>query len=968
MKTIVKSLLSGLLLPVYAQTALQPELLLLEDGKKISITAQAPGGYEALDLSWDFRITTETGTDSGTLPRIKCNNRILKHTAALPELPERTRFVLHAALIDQKGNTAAHGQVKFATPPQPLWRNFKEGIPDGTVPAPWIPVKLEKRQVTVWGRRYVFGNSPLPSQIYSQGFKLLASPMKVILSPAPRSWELISAVRKDDTCVEFQWKGSREQIHYKAVTQIYFDGVIRLDVTIPGSQKVSRFALEMPCRSDLLSYVHRGPWQFGGLKTGYPVPEKKENYSIRNVFYLQNEEVGLCWFDGMKFDWKLNRPGHALELIPGSKRNTLRINYIDAPGEYEQDRVFTAGFQALPVRPMPALCPQMQMSYSVVYRDEDPAVRPAWYSPLEYQAEGNFNPAQGSIEMLVKPAGKGKMRRETFFQTTHGRYYILNFGYDSNDGVFFQIYEFGQNKINLNTKRHIPADQWSHVAVTWGDATRIYVNGECAAEQKRKGSTAVMPVLLHAGGRRFTVDSLRISSTPRSVFHPGAPAVADEQTLLLDHFEKTGYVNGRRAVIPEKISKDAEAGYFNPDGNCCPGFRGQGLAPWNAPRRSMIEGYALLGAKALMFHASQYTDEACAGMYISNPAAFKKTVKAIHDSGMKALVYVNNSLSNKDRLWDTHREDWLITPKGYPFTSAEHPGDKAYQACPRSEYIDYFFWRLAENMDQYQIDGAFLDGRMYATCDNAKHGCGVVNFEGKRVAGRDIWDGRLKAWRFYNLLQARKGYGEQHKSSLWDAPTCFFWHGIWEGEQFMNLKADGRKKLDILPLEGFRMLLNGFPYGLPTRFASYVEQPFSAVENCTYAFVHGTTWTQTYRINEMQVISPYWKALEQFGASNQHFLPYWSATPPVLQTPDELLKVSAYVNKGKVLLIAANFNEEHDGITGDIQLDLETLGLKNIQIKDAFSKENIKVLNGDSFRVNIKSFRQAWFVIEEKKL
>ena len=120
MKTIVKSLLSGLLLPVYAQTALQPELLLLEDGKKISITAQAPEGYEALDLSWDFRITTETGTDSGTLPRIKCNNRILKHTAALPELPERTRFVLHAALIDQKGNTAAHGQVKFATPPQPL--------------------------------------------------------------------------------------------------------------------------------------------------------------------------------------------------------------------------------------------------------------------------------------------------------------------------------------------------------------------------------------------------------------------------------------------------------------------------------------------------------------------------------------------------------------------------------------------------------------------------------------------------------------------------------------------------------------------------------------------------------------------------------------------------------------------------------------------------------------------------------
>ena len=511
-------------------------------------------------------------------------------------------------------------------------------------------------------------------------------------------------------------------------------------------------------------------------------------------------------------------------------------------------------------------------------------------------------------------------------------------------------------------------DEWTHIALTWGDEMVLRINGKAVAGSKHRESMKVFPTILRLGGRNIYADSIRISKRPRTDFCLSVHVTMDQDTLLADNFEKNGYINGRHATIPEKVSEEAECGYLMPDTLLAEDAYGKCIQPMRAKVKSRIEGYAALGIETMIYHAAQYADEAFSGLYIHDEAAFKSSLGAIRKNGMKAVIYTGNSLSNKDRLWDTHREDWLITPKGYPFTSAEHPGDKAYQACSRSEYIDYFFWRLAENMDQYQIDGAFLDGRMYATCDNAKHGCGVVNFEGKRVAGRDIWDGRLKAWRFYNLLQARKGYGEQHKSSLWDAPTCFFWHGIWEGEQFMNLKADGRKKLDILPLEGFRMLLNGFPYGLPTRFASYVEQPFSAVENCTYAFVHGTTWTQTYRINEMQVISPYWKALEQFGASNQHFLPYWSATPPALQTPDELLKVSAYVNKGKVLLIAANFNEEHDGITGDIQVDLETLGLKNIQIKDAFSKENIEVLNGDSFRVNIKSFRQAWFVIEEKKL
>ena len=151
----------------------------------------------------------------------------------------------------------------------------------------------------------------------------------------------------------------------------------------------------------------------------------------------------------------------------------------------------------------------------------------------------------------------------------------------------------------------------------------------------------------------------------------------DQDTLLADNFEKNGYINGRHATIPEKVSEEAECGYLMPDTVLAEDAYGKCIQPMRAKVKSRIEGYAALGIETMIYHAAQYADEAFSGLYIHDEAAFKSSLGAIRKNGMKAVIYTGNSLSNKDRLWDTHREDWLITPKGYPFTSAEHPGDKA---------------------------------------------------------------------------------------------------------------------------------------------------------------------------------------------------------------------------------------------------------------------------------------------------
>ena len=504
-------------------------------------------------------------------------------------------------------------------------------------------------------------------------------------------------------------------------------------------------------------------------------------------------------------------------------------------------------------------------------------------------------------------------------------------------------------------------------SIIMGKRLALYVDGKLTKAVLRKGALKVFPVNIFAGGKKVFVDGLKISGIVKNKFDLSGPPQPDNNTLLLDNFESESWTNGRRSTIPDKIAVEAEAGYLSPDCSLTEGKWGKGVNSMKVPVKSMVEGLAALGMKDIQFHADQYTDESCAGLYIQNEKAFKKALKAIHKAGMRAIMYTNNSLSNRDRMWDAYADKWLITPHGTPFVKAGIPDEKTFQTCPRSEYAEYFFWRLGKLMDKYGVDGFFLDGRMYSSCNNALHGCGVKNFEGKLVPERNVWDGRKKQLRMYKLIKQRNGYCEQHKSGNWDAPTCFLWDCVWEGEQLMGLSLGNRKKLDILPLSAMRAQLNGIPYGVPSRYSAYAYAPFSPLDNCTYAFVHGTTWGMTYRIDEVLTLSPYWKALDNFGATYQGFRSYWSKTPPALATPDKMLKVSAYVKPGKALLIIANFNENKSYVQGEIKLDFKVLGLKNPKVTNAFSGKSTSLKNGDLLPVKIKSFRQAWFLLEDQK-
>ncbi|MBR2358298.1 MAG: hypothetical protein IKA65_09785 [Lentisphaeria bacterium] len=941
---------------------LSAKVKLLDRGNTLTAEISARSLVCSPQAHYILDILDPNGKIIKKLGKSSIKNNIVKK--AISGLNERSKFLLRIILEDG-GEELLSCTVPFATPPAPVW--LKKPNPDrpddSKVLAPWTPLKLDGTRVECWNRQFIFAeNSPVPVQAVSSKVELLAAPAKVVSVPAIK-WQLLKVRQINPGTVRFDYLGKTAGgAAVEAFSEVYFDGVVRTDLELPANCRFEKLYLELAYNRSCALFSHQGPGMFGGLFNMRKVA-RSENYNYIPNYMLVNDYVGMGWFDAMPFNWPLKNSDSVVQMLPESDRATVRINYIDQAKVYPVKRRFSWGLQSFPARPVTENNDDLKMCYSIRYGDEN---RPAWYSTVDYLAEGNVNIRQGAMEIKFKLPPQHKAE-DYLLQLTHGDACELQLMVDAAGKLFVRERAYNTVKWKIAGSEKLSPAIWHHAAINYdGKNIYLYLNGKLQGRIPRSQLMTIEPTRIAAGGKNVTVDELRISRQMRNKFALEQAPAADADTLLCDNFDVQSYCNGRRCTVPLKISDAAEAGYLMPDTRLIDGVRGKAVGPLTVPVRNLVEGYAMMGVKTVCYHASQPTDEAFAGLYIKDEKRLKSSLDAVHKYGMKAIIYVGNSISTYDRLFDAYADEWLIEPRGVPFVPPWKPDEKGYQACPRSEYIEYFFYRLGKLIDDYGFDGIFLDGRMESECSNLRHGCGIRNFDGELVPKRDIWDSRYKARYLYNVFENRNCYGEQHKSGNWNIPNCFYWDGVWEGEQTMGVRLNGRKKLDFWPLEAMRGQINGIPYGMRSRNTAYVRAPFSAIENCTYSFVHGTIWTMTYRPEEGHVAAPYFLVQEKFGTAPENFLPYWAKLPPAKQTCHDLLKVSAYSKPGKALIMVANFNEDSPRIKGTIQLDLNVLKIKDPVLINAFSGKAVNIARDGSFEVNIKSFRQDWFIIKEK--
>ncbi|MGI6742425.1 MAG: hypothetical protein ACOX4O_02060 [Eubacteriales bacterium] len=273
------------------------------------------------------------------------------------------------------------------------------------IPKPFLPVRVNtaglEHIVGVIGREYVFGANGLLKSAASEGYDLLAAPVRIVSSEdgTPSEWQTdyndnkssAFIMSRADNEVIICGAMQSERFIINTATTIGYDGNISIDFKLmtrgdtPAEvfgtaerrklqYKLDRLWLEIPLCSKLMTLFHMYPnseIKIGDMqkpKTSTSMsgklPDNLVALPFKPLLWLGNEDRGFGWYADNDKNWQPAEKDRAIELIRSGEDLILRIRLLDnhpeswkaAPsdGVYAYHPVeFSFGFQVTPVKPFP---------------------------------------------------------------------------------------------------------------------------------------------------------------------------------------------------------------------------------------------------------------------------------------------------------------------------------------------------------------------------------------------------------------------------------------------------------------------------------------------------------------------------------------------------------------------------------------------------------------------------------------
>jgi hypothetical protein len=257
-----------------------------------------------------------------------------------------------------KGQEVAVQEAPFTVHAPPAWLGSKIGITDdNTVPAPWTPLKADRRakMLECWGPRRV-GAGLLPTALSTAGHEMLASPMT--LSGTVNGYHLKTADPK------LTWgQTAPAKAIYTATARtgevlvstrnvLEFDGLLWITLTVrsTGPLRVDNLMLDLPLRADIATLM-QVPNNF--RETGFVHPWHGR-VGAGTQIWLGNEDGGVqCTIPTAK-NWLNIDRAKQLQILPDTNGCvTLRLNLVDKPSTFSEPITYEFGLQLTPVRPHP---------------------------------------------------------------------------------------------------------------------------------------------------------------------------------------------------------------------------------------------------------------------------------------------------------------------------------------------------------------------------------------------------------------------------------------------------------------------------------------------------------------------------------------------------------------------------------------------------------------------------------------
>ena len=837
------------------------------------------------------------------------------------------------------GAVLASAELPVRRPQAPEWLNCREGVTDELLP-PWTPVQVDGGIVRVWGREVDLSSGPLPRQIRTRDEDVLTGPVRLLCSSegTEQRWRTGAPTFGEHTDADVTWAGTLNgpDVRVTVHGRMEYDGMGLLSIRVEPRTAGKRvtLSLEVPMRGPRATYLYHFPGQWRSAANIGALPEDGWAGPWKPYIWLGDEWRGLGWFCETDENWHPADRGKAVRVERRAEGTVLAFALL-------QDTLLTdpleyvIGFQPTPVKPLKPDVWDYRIVHKGRYGLEKANHRPP--GSATWPARGNVNPEQGTFECWVRPEFDPNLKVEDRGgRAQHNQNFLaIEFAKDRRACLYWNIDDRGmrafvqtgqgQYPVLISTRNAWQRGQWHHVALTWGDELAVWVDGRKAGAKPHRGllDDALDRAAIKLGFDTcaFLVDSLRTSDVARTRFDLSAPLEADGNTLLLEQFDHEPAPGEDRRTRPQKIAADcgAPGGLISPECGIVEGKWGRALALFTpGPPRSELDRLAEAGVRTICFH--EHWTPIQNSHVPSNPEALRRLVKACHERGIQLLLYWGYEISNIHPDWDVYSAECLTHPRAGGYK--RQPEQTAYIVCYQSAWQDYMAWSIAKIMDEFDIDGVYLDGTARPwRCANQHHGCGYLDTDGSRRSGYAVLATRDMMKRIYAIVKSRKPNGQVnvHNSLTMVTPSLAWATSTWDGEQFGGIER-GPHFSDVVSLDAFRTEFMGQQWGVPAEFLCY-GRPYTYAEALAFTLLHDVL----VRPGDVSLASALWRTMDEFGRDRARWLPYWGNAEYVKAEPADV-RVSLYSHHGKsAMLVVSNLG--HEGTHARVSLDCRRLGL-----------------------------------------
>ncbi|MCS7254853.1 MAG: DUF6067 family protein [Armatimonadetes bacterium] len=855
------------------------------------------------------------------------------------------------SIIGIDGKLLYKTEQELKIPQKPAWLGNREGITDKVLP-PWTPLKVNGDKILSWGREYRFGALPFPEQVKSNGRELLASPIRLIVKTNghTETWKghRVKFTKRTPARVEFVTVAEGKNTLIRGNLWCEYDGCVRCDWQIePKKEKcqLDGVIFEIPFKSEHAKLIYHYPGRWGSAFNAGSVPKDGIKMGFRPYIWLGDEWRGFAWFCTSDEQFRSKEPKQVTEIVRDGKITLLRINIIQEPFELKEPLKFTFGFEATPIRPKT----EDVWDYRIIHTGNYGLEERTWNPPMEirWEALGNVNPLQGTLEAWVRPhfdpdppikpddPKRGIYNRNFFLLiapdgTRAGYYWNID---DRGMRIYVRTPD-GKYPMVFGTKHLWRMGEWHHIAISWGNEIRIYCDGKLLAKHPYKSLLQKEldggEIWLGRGTCEMDVDEFCISKIQREPRGHLGPLQPDENTLLLERFDELRYDG---AIIRTLPTKGASSGIASSSVKLVDGKFGRSIRLFLPPKERLLtlDRYRQLGVRTICFH--EHWSNIQNYFAPADPEGLRRLTRACQERGIKLLVYYGYELSDVSPEWGIYSDEVLVYPRAGGYF--RQPEQRAYICCYASAWQDYLAWAIAKTIDEFDVDGVYLDGTANPWgCANTGHGCGYIGRDGKLRQTYTFFETREMMKRIYAIVKTRKPNGlvNVHHSTCMTIPSVGWATSYWDGEQFGHIpRTPETFPLKILPLDAFRAEFMGHNWGVPAELLCY-GRPYTYSEALAISLLHDVL----VRPGDLELASKIWKSAEDFGRKMAKWLPYWE-NEKYVSISEENVKCSIYNRQNKgALIVISNLGEKAADV--EIKLNIDALKLpKNLQAVDAIS-------------------------------